>query len=60
MMVEIYGSIKQIDHCLPIASFVLLDENHIKDSSLWVNLKPMYSDENNWEKAKIDHHLYLL
>ena len=44
---ENYGSVWQIDHCLSIATFNLLDENPMKKSSNWINLRPMYSKENN-------------
>ena len=60
MTLENYGSVWQIDHCLPIASFNLLDENEMKKCFNWINLRPMYSNENNLKKAKIDYHLYLL
>ena len=59
MMVEKYGSIWQIDHCLPTASFNLLNENDMKKCFNWVNIKPMYSNEN-LKNAKIDHHHYVL
>ena len=26
----------------------------------WINLRPMYSNENNLKEAKFDYHLYLL
>ena len=26
----------------------------------WINLRPMYSEENNSKKAKVDKRLYLL
>ena len=35
---ENYVSIWQIDHCLPIASFNLLDENDMKKCFICVNL----------------------
>ena len=60
MTLQNYGSVWQFDHCLPIASFNLLDENDMKKCFSWVNLRPMYSNENNSKKAKIDHRLYLL
>ena len=46
MTIENYGSTWQIDHCLSIASFNLLDENDIKKCFNWVNLRPLYSTEN--------------
>ena len=60
MTIENYGSVWQVDHCLPIASFNLLDENDVKKCFNWVNLRPMYSTENNSKNVKIDHRLYLL
>ena len=30
MTIENYGSVWQMEHCLPIASFNLLDENELK------------------------------
>ena len=60
MTVENYGSVWQIDHCLPIVSFILLDENDMKKCFNWVNLRPMYSNDNNSNNDKIDHRLYLL
>ena len=60
MTIDNYGSLWQIDHCLPIASFNLLNENDIKKCFTWINLPPMYSNENNSKKAKFDYHLYLL
>ena len=57
MTVENYGSVWQIDHCLPIASFNLLDENNMRKGFNWVNLRPMNSTENNINKAKIEHYL---
>ena len=41
MTLENYGSVWQIDHCLPVASFNLLDENDIKKCFNCVNLRPM-------------------
>ena len=60
MTVENYGSVWQIDHCLPITSFNLLDENDMTKCFNWVNLRPMYSKENNSKNDKIDYYLYLL
>ena len=53
MTLENYGSVWQSDHCVPIASFNLLDENEMKKSFNWINLRPMYSNENNLKKAKL-------
>ena len=59
MSPENYGSVWQIDHSLPIASFKLLDENDMKKCCNGIIGRPMYSNENNSKKATIDHYLYL-
>ena len=59
MSLDNYGSVWQIDHCLPITSFNLLDENDMKKCFKWINLRPMCSKENNSKNDKIDHYLYL-
>ena len=59
MTIENYSSVSRIDNCLPITSFKLLNENDIKKCFHWVNVRPMYSTENNSKEAKIDHYLYL-
>ena len=60
MTIENYGSTLQIDHCLSIASCNLSDENDMKKCFNWVNLRPMYSAENNIKGSKNDNRLYLL
>ena len=60
MTIENYGSVWQIDHCLPIASFNTLDEIDMKKYFNWVNLRPMYSSKNISKGSKIDNRLYLL
>ena len=60
MTLEIYGSVWQIDHCLAITSFNLLDEKKMKKCFNWINLLPMYCSENFSKGDKIDYHLYLL
>ena len=60
MTIEIYGSVWQIDHCLPIVSFNLLDENDMKKCFNWVNLRPMFVKDNIIKGDKIDMRLYLL
>ena len=60
MTIENYGSVWQIDHCLPIASFNILDKGDMKKYFNWVNLRHMYSSENNSKNVKVDSFLYLL
>ena len=59
MIEENCGYVWQSDHCIPIGSVNLLDENDMKKYFTWVNVRPMYSNENNSKKAKINQHLYL-
>ena len=58
-IIENYGSVWQIDHCLAIASFNLLDEKEMKKCFNWINLRPMYCSENISKGDKMDYHLYL-
>ena len=60
MTLENYASVWQIDHCLPIASFNSLDEDDMTKCFNWVNLRPMYSTENNSKKTKVDPYFYSL
>ena len=60
LTLENYGKNWCLDHCLPIASFNLLDENDLKKCFNWTNLRPMSSNDNNFKKDKIDMRLYLL
>ena len=60
MTLENYGSVWQIDHCLAITSFNLLNGNDMKKCFNWINLRPMYCSENISKGDKIDHYLYLL
>ena len=60
MTVEYYGTVWQIDHCLAVASFNLLDENDMKKCFDWINLRPMYVKGNIIKGDKIDLHLCLL
>ena len=59
MTFENYGSVWQIGHYLPIASFNMLDEIDMKKCFNWIVLRPTYSNENNSQNDRIDHFLYL-
>ena len=58
--VQNYGTVWQIDHCLAVATFNLLDENDMKKCFNWFNLRPMYVRDNIIKGDKIDNRLYLL
>ena len=60
MTLENYGSVWQIDHCLAVTYFNLLDENDIKKCFNWVNLRTMYVKDNIIKGDKSDMRLYLL
>ena len=56
---ENYGKVWCLYHCLPIASFNLLDENDMKDCFNWINLRPVYITEKISKGSKINNRLYL-
>ena len=60
MSLDKYGSVWCFDHCLPAASFSLLNEKGIKKCFDWINLRLMYTKENNSKRSKIDNRLYLM
>ena len=60
MTLEKYGYVWQIDHCLAVASFNLLDEIDMKKCFNWVNLRRMYVKDNIIEGDKFNYRLYLL
>ena len=60
MTLENYGSVWQIEHCLAIASLNVLDEKEMKKCFNWINLRPMYVEDNLIKGDKTDIRLYLL
>ena len=60
MTFENYGSVWQIDHCLAIASFNLLDEKEMKKCFNGINRRPMYVKDKIIKGDNIDMRLYLL
>ena len=60
MNIKNYGSAWQIVHCLPIATFNLLDENEKKKCFNCINLRPIYVKDNTTKGDEIDYQLYLL
>ena len=60
MSVDNYGFLWCIDHCLPIASFNVLDENEMNKCLNLISLRRMYYSENISKGAKVNQHLYLL
>ena len=60
MILENYGKIWCLDHCLAVASSNLLDENDMKNRFNWINLGPMYKKDDINKGDKIDMRLYLL
>ena len=59
-MTENYGSVWTLDHCYLLSKTNLSDKNEMIKSTSWINIRPMYSTENNLKGSKIDHRLYLL
>ena len=60
MTEENYGSLWTLDHCYPLSKTNLSDKNELNKSTYWINIRPIYSTENNLKVSKIDHRLYLL
>ena len=60
MMIENYGKVWCLDHCLPLSKSNLSNENELYKSTNWVNLRPMYMKDNLIKGDKIDQRLYLL
>ena len=60
MTLENYGSVWQIDHCLAIAPFNLLNEIDMNEYFNWHSLRPMYLKDNIPKSSKIDNRLYLM
>ena len=56
MILKNYASFWEIDHCIRIPSFNLLDENKMKKCFSWKILRPMYCNENF---AKKDEKLFI-
>ena len=60
MTLENYGKVWCLDHCIPLSKINLSNENDLYKSTNWVNLRPMYMNENLIKGDKIDMRLYLL
>ena len=60
MTEENYGSLWTLDHCYPLSKTNLSHKSELNKSNYWINIRPMYSTENNLKGSKIDHRLYLL
>ena len=60
MTLDNYGQVWHIDHCLPVSSFDLFNEDEMKRCFNWKNLRPMYSKDNIEKRDKINIRLYLL
>ena len=60
MTLENYGKVWCLDHCIPLSKISLSNENDLYKSTNWVNLRPMYMNENLIKGDKIDMRLYLL
>ena len=60
MTLENYGKLWHMDHCLPVSSFDLFNEDEMRRCFNWKNLRPMYSKDNIEKGNKINIRLYLL
>ena len=60
MAKENYGTIWQLDHVLPLASFNLLDEEELHKAMIWINLRPLSPVKNRQKSNKVDRWLYVM
>ena len=60
MTLENYGKIWCLDHCYPLSKISLSNENELIKYTNWLNIRPMYINENIIKGDKINHYLYLL
>ena len=57
MTEENYGNIWCLDHCIPLKK---TNQNDLFKYTNWINLRPMYINDNLSKGSKINHHLFLL
>jgi hypothetical protein len=55
-----YGVSWCIDHCLPVKSFNLEDEDEVRQCYNWINLRPYRIDKNSAKHSKIDIFQYIM
>ena len=60
MKIENYGADFVFDHCLPVASFNLFNEDELRKCFNWKNLRPLPPKGNISKGDKVDERLYLL
>lgn len=60
MTIENYGSVWNIDHCTPCASFNFNDIEDIKRCFIWKNLRPLRKEKNFTKGKKINPHEILM
>ena len=46
MTEENYGKIWCLDHCFPLSKTNLSNQNEMKKTIYWMNLRPMFCSEN--------------
>lgn len=51
MTMQNYGSVWDIDHIRPIASFNLRDTDQVRQCFHYTNLQPLWIVENRWVKG---------
>ena len=60
MTEENYGKFCCLDHCFPLSKTKLSNQNEIKKTTYWINLRPKYCNENIFKGDKNNHWLYLM
>ena len=60
MTLDSYGVVWEADPCYPLSKTHLCNDINIIKAINWINLRPMYRNENSSKGSKIIHHLFLL
>ena len=60
MTEEKYGKIWWLDHSFPLSKTNLSNQNEVKKTTYWIQLRPVFCSENISKSEEIDHRLYLM
>ena len=60
MTLNNYGSLWEIHHCNPISRTNLSNKTDMTIVTNWVNLRPLYKNENISTGSKVNYHFHLL
>ena len=55
-----YGKFWCLDQCFPLSKSNLSNQNEVKKTTDWINLRPLFCSENISKGDKFDHRFYLM